>query len=173
MIHFGQMRCGKVDQFGNLFHVVSEFFQVNFIPVIPLRSYLVLHGAPPGSEIPIPLSGKSVLMGYLRTALVLLILYNSYTCVFDMVRYLARRDAAGPVAMAQAELRLERALNSLALVAGLGVFFGLTYRFSRPRFTRVLELAALIGMTEEDLADYLAEGRLPTVPGTPPGTQPD
>jgi hypothetical protein len=161
MIHFGQMRCGKVDQVENLFHVVSEFFQINFIPVVPLRSYLVLHGAPPGSEIAIPLNGKSVLMGYIRTALVLLVLFNSYTCVRNLASYLSRRDAARPAVAAQVELRLERALNSLALVTGLVIFFGLTYRFSRPRFARVQELAALIGMTEEDLADYLARGSLP------------
>ncbi len=167
MIHFGQMRCGKVDQFGSLFHVVSEFFQINFIPVVPLRSYLILHGAPPGSEIAIPLSGKSVLMAYVRTGLVLLILFNSYTCVRNLAIYAAQRNPARPAAIVQAELRLEAALNSLALVTGLVIFFGLSYRFSRPRFARVLELAALIGMTEEDLADYLMRGSAPTLSEAP------
>src|SRR5262245_6575288 len=97
MLHFGHMRCGKVDQFAGLFHVVTEFFHVNFLPLVPVRSFLVAGAAPAGSpagEMPIRISAKSVLTAWVRAALVLLILFNVFALVANLIRWAA--TWAGP-----------------------------------------------------------------------------
>jgi hypothetical protein len=44
MFIFGGRLFGKVEQVPGLFHVATQFFHVNFIPLIPTKSWLVLHG---------------------------------------------------------------------------------------------------------------------------------
>jgi hypothetical protein len=44
MIVFGGRLFGKVDQVPGLFHVATQFFHVNFVPLVPTKSWLVLHG---------------------------------------------------------------------------------------------------------------------------------
>ena len=154
MLHFGQMRCGKVDQFAGLFHVVTEFFHVNFVPLVPVRSFLVptldvpLMGGT-GGEVPIKLSVKSVLTAWVRTALVLLVLFNVLFFLGNLVRWVvtwARPGAAPPP-----EMLPDALLNPLALAIGFAIFLGLTYRFSKAGYDRAVELAALLGLTEDDL----------------------
>lgn len=151
MIHFGQMKCGKVDQFGRLFHVVSEFFHVNFVPIIPLRTLLVRGETSSGDEIaamPIRMSLKSVAAAWVRTALVLLILFQGLAMLRDLTRLLF-------VPALRKEGAWDAVLNPLYLVIGCLIFFFLTYRFTRPSWARTLHLAALLGMTEEDLDAHL------------------
>ena len=44
MIIVGGRLFGKVDQVPGLFHVATEFFHVNFVPLVPTRSWLVMQG---------------------------------------------------------------------------------------------------------------------------------
>ena len=44
MFVFGNRLFGKVDQVPGLFHVATKFFHVNFVPLVPTKSWLVLHG---------------------------------------------------------------------------------------------------------------------------------
>ncbi len=170
MIHFGQMKCGKVDQFGELFHVVSDFLHVNFVPFIPLRSHLVLPGA--GAEggdalLPIPLSLKSVLTAWARTVLVLLILLNSFVLLrnlFGLWQFLVVPGRRRGGLAAQPEIMLDAVLNPLWLVIGFVIFFALTYRFSKASWTRALHLATVAGLSEEHLDDHLARLRAPAPP---------
>lgn len=161
MIHFGEMKCGKVDQFGKLFYVVSDFFHVNFVPLIPLRSHLMLTEPPAGTEeeqLQIRMSVKSVLMAWIRTALVLLVLVNGIAVLRNLTRlvfFVKPGQAPRPEAVWDA------VLNPLWLVVGFLIFFGLTYRFSRASWTRALHLAALVGLTEEDLDAHLLRLRSP------------
>jgi hypothetical protein len=158
MIHFGQMKCGKVDQFGKLFHVVSDFFHVNFIPLVPLRSYLVLNTAARDSEeaqFPLPMSLKSVLAAWVRAALIVLILLNTLACLRGLPRLLLDQRDHRPAQAARRQAALDGVINPLALVVGFAIFLGLSYRFSRANFTRALHLGALLGLTEEDLDAHL------------------
>src|SRR5438128_80911 len=71
LIVFGQKNYGKVDQVPGLFHVVTEFFHLYYVPVIPLKSYLMLDGD--GAAVhraPIKLNLKSILMAWLRALFV-------------------------------------------------------------------------------------------------------
>lgn len=162
MVHFGQMRCGKVDHWGGLFHVVTEFFHANFIPLLPLRSFLVLRSASgkrPDAEVPVPLSWKSVWAGWLRTVLVLLLLLSVLQFCGDLFRWVTNPPVlrGAPV---KPEARFAAVIDSLALTFALAVFFGLTYRFTRASRNRAVELAARLGLSEDDLDAHLA-GDLP------------
>lgn len=45
MLIFGGRLFGKVEQVPGLFHVATQFFHVNFVPLVPTKSWLVLHGS--------------------------------------------------------------------------------------------------------------------------------
>lgn len=167
MIHFGQMKCGKVDQFGRLFHVVSDFFHVNFVPVIPLRSYLVLEGAASGAEasqLPIRMSFKSVLTAWVRATFVLLMIVNGIAVLRGFFRLVV---AGKPGLAARPEAAWDAVLNPLWLVVGFAIFFALTYRLSKPTWARALHLAALLGLTEQDLDAHLARLHAPRYEAEP------
>jgi hypothetical protein len=44
MFVFGGRLFGKVDQVPGHFHVATQFFHVNFVPLVPTKSWIVLHG---------------------------------------------------------------------------------------------------------------------------------
>lgn len=65
----GEHMYGYVDRVPGLCHVATQFFHINFVPLFPLGTYLILEGAnpqqgPQGKRI--PMSAKSVLLGYFR-----------------------------------------------------------------------------------------------------------
>jgi hypothetical protein len=69
VIVWGTTHAGKVDEVpGGMFHVVTRFGHVYYIPLIPTASYLVLDTTADGgfNGAPIPLSFKSMLAGWLR-----------------------------------------------------------------------------------------------------------
>jgi hypothetical protein len=70
MVHIhGRHLYGKVDHMPGLFYVSTEFWHLNFVPLIPLRSYIVLDrskNAQNCSRKQVPLRLKSVFVGYLR-----------------------------------------------------------------------------------------------------------
>lgn len=69
-IVWGTRMMGKVDAVAGVGHVATKFFYVQFVPLIPLETYLVfrevgenIHG------VRIPFSPKSILTAWLRTGL--------------------------------------------------------------------------------------------------------
>ncbi len=65
----GERLYGYVDRVPGLFFVASKFFHFNFVPIFPLGSFLVLEKSlqnGPKTEIRIPMSWKSVFVGYFR-----------------------------------------------------------------------------------------------------------
>lgn len=67
MLVFGTRLFGGTDEVPGLFSVSTKFAHIDFLPLCPLGSYLVLKrqfGSYSGIEI--PLSGKSVALGYIR-----------------------------------------------------------------------------------------------------------
>jgi hypothetical protein len=65
-IVMGVARAGKVDVAPDLFHVESDFGHVYYVPIIPLKSFLVLKPHLGQREVAIPLSFKSIFFGWLR-----------------------------------------------------------------------------------------------------------
>lgn len=65
----GEHLYGQVDRVPGLFYVSTLFWHFNYIPIVPLRSYIVLDGSEDGDTFhgkKIPFQLKSVLVGYLR-----------------------------------------------------------------------------------------------------------
>jgi hypothetical protein len=69
VIIWGSVNAGKVDEVpGGMFHVVTRFGHLYYVPLIPMGSFIVLEKMSDGSfnGAPIPLSFKSILAGWIR-----------------------------------------------------------------------------------------------------------
>jgi hypothetical protein len=148
VVFFGTRMYGKVDHCPGLFYVATRFFYLQFVPLIPVGSYLVIDGTESErgmSGASIGLSGKSVFFTYLRTALML-----------------------GGVSLAIAAVVLgiqaaERQLSWLpALGLGVGaivcfILFPLTYKISRASPARAVYLAERAGIDLRVVAEHFLE----------------
>lgn len=67
VVFFGTQMYGKVDKVPMLGHVATSFFYLQFVPLVPLGSYLVLDDGQ--GHIGVGFSFKSLLVAWLRTAL--------------------------------------------------------------------------------------------------------
>jgi hypothetical protein len=66
---FGDHLFGQIQRVPGLFFVSTMFFHINYVPLFPQRSYLVLEGSEKDEHfqgVQIPLNLKSVFAGYLR-----------------------------------------------------------------------------------------------------------
>ncbi len=68
IVFYGTQFYGKVDKVPMLGHVATSFFYIQFVPMIPLGSYLVLENGQ--GSVGVGFSFKSLLVAWLRTALV-------------------------------------------------------------------------------------------------------
>jgi hypothetical protein len=69
VVIWGTTHAGKVDQVpGGMFHVVTRFGHVYYVPLFPTASFLVLEETPDGGfqGAQIPFSFKSALAGWMR-----------------------------------------------------------------------------------------------------------
>lgn len=69
IIIYGERSYGKVDRVPGVCYVLTVFAHLNFLPLFPLRSYIVLEGTESGGEFrgkQIGISVKSMLAGYVR-----------------------------------------------------------------------------------------------------------
>src|SRR3954470_304932 len=73
VIIWGTTHAGKVDEVPGLFHVVTQFGHLYYIPLIPTGSYIVLEKNSDGGfrGASIPISFKSWLVAWLREACIL------------------------------------------------------------------------------------------------------
>jgi hypothetical protein len=65
----GKRLCGKVDRVPGLFYVSTMFFHIDYVPLVPVSSFLVFEGTEQGEQfrgMQIKMSGRSVLAGLLR-----------------------------------------------------------------------------------------------------------
>ena len=64
----GVRLAGKVDAIPHVGHVATRFFHLYYVPLIPLGTFLIPPGASDESDgTPLPLSWKSVIVGWLRS----------------------------------------------------------------------------------------------------------
>ena len=136
---FGTKTYGKVDHLPGLFYVSTAFFHVNFVPLFPTGSYLIIDdGKERGMKI--GMSGKSIAFAWLRA----LALAGGVALIGFGVFELAEREMPPALIM---------------ILAGiLGVlFFFLSYRLARPGPRRALRIASEAGIAPEVLARYFVE----------------
>src|SRR5262245_33561731 len=145
IVVWGTRLYGKVDRVPGLFYVSTHFFYAQFIPLFPTSSYLIIDGTEGGQGfqgVKIPMSGKSVLFGYLRATLFIGVL----VLVGFGIAKLAKDTNTGI------------ALIAAGLVCGL--MFPLSYRFARPSAQRALRLAAHAGIEPEVVAKHFVGANL-------------
>ena len=142
MIVFGTRMYGKVDQVPGLFHLATEFFHIQFVPLGPTRTFLVLDG--PGNRgVRLGLSGKSILFAYIRAACAVVAVIG----VIGGFTELTKNAAASLVHF---------------VIAALCVpLFLLTYWLSRPTPFRAYRLAMKAGLPMGMLAEHYAKTLTP------------
>jgi hypothetical protein len=150
MVIHGSRLYGKVDQVPGLFYVATMFFHIQFVPLIPYQSMLLLDApkaAGQGRGICIGLSGKSILFTWLRTASLLggiILAFSTLACAIEVLRGRAGQ-LPGPL------------VGLAGLAAACFLFFWASYRLSRAGVARALKLATQAGIAPEILAQHFAE----------------
>ena len=138
-IVFGQNKYGKVDRVPGLFHVVTEFFHIYYVPLIPLKSYLMFE-ASQGST-PISLHLRSVLMGWARALLICVSLGSVIAGLVKLSEHFADKK----------DTPTEDFVVPF-VVAGACVFvYWLSTRFTRASYERALALAEQLGLEPEHI----------------------
>jgi hypothetical protein len=144
IVFWGERLYGKVDQIPGLFYVGTKFFYFQFIPLFPVRSYLVFVGHE-DRGVPIGLSWKSVLFAYLR---VIFVLIAALAAGIALVVFLKVGKHQDPWRVGGVPAGLSVLLILLTL---------LSYRLSRAGALRALKLAAQANISPEVLAQYFID----------------
>jgi hypothetical protein len=133
---------GKVDQVPGLFHLATEFFHIQFVPLGPTRTFLMLEG--PGNRgVRLALSGKSILFAYTRAAFAVIAVVG----LIGGFAELTKNPTASVV--------------YLVIAASCVPFFLLTYWLSRPTPFRAYRLAMKAGLPMGMLAEHYAKTLTP------------
>jgi len=147
LIH-GTRLYGKVDQVPGLFYVATQFLYVQFVPLIPLGSYLVMDQARRRkgfSGCKIGLSGKSVLFAWGRLALLLCGAAGVIAGIVEVVEGLDK-----------APHRLLDSLVPLGFAAVVFILLYCSYRFAHAGPERALRLAEKAGIPLEVIVEHFA-----------------
>src|SRR5262249_10119139 len=143
---FGTRNFGKVDHVPGLFYLSTEFFHVNFVPLVPTGTHLVIDGSESGDGfrgVKIGMSGKSIFFTYLRAACV----------VGSILAFIF-----GFIDVANGQTSTGVALIAAGIVAT--VLMILSYKLARPSPERALRLAQEAGIAPEVVAQFFVESGL-------------
>lgn len=150
IIIWGSYYCGKCDEVPRLCHVETHFGHLYYIPLIPMGSYAVFGRSPDGSiqGVPLGISFKSVLLGWLRAACVL----GAIGGAVGIILSLAEKQRVGPAILC--------GLLSVGCVLGFIATKKLKI-FTRAGYNRAIELAQRAGVSPVHmLMIEVAYGRL-------------
>ena len=140
VVIWGSRLYGKVDVVPGFFHVATRFGHIYYLPLIPMKSFVVLGQA--GDEftgVPIPLSFKSILLAWLRAALLLAAIVMTFAALVN----LGERDQT-------------LWMYSAAFAATAAVLFGIAtwHRIAtRASLHRACALGEAVGLNEEGMAE--------------------
>lgn len=154
-VHFGQHYYGKVDVVPDLCHVATRFFHVNFVPLIPLETSIILAGSD-GSDrsrtVKTSLSLKSILTAWLRAVLYVVALAGVVLGILVTVDYLHQGRGVGQSAV----------VGVWGVAGGAAFALVLTYWFNRASYDRTLRLAEEIGLKPDEVDRFLtSRGQAP------------
>lgn len=134
----GNQLYGRVDKIPGLFSVATKFFHLYYVPLIPFESWLIIDGTETAEGFQgrkISLSGKSILLAWMRAAAVVCSIgavFWGLIAVADM----NKKGVTSPVSAA------------LLLVSSLFMYWVST-RLGRPNFARSVLLAEELGLPAE------------------------
>jgi hypothetical protein len=139
IVVWGTTHAGKVDEVpGGMFHVVTRFGHLYYVPLIPMSSFVVLEKTAEGGfrGTQIPLSFKSLLAGWLRAFCVVALIGAGVGLLFTLVDKRSPPLAwVGPVAI------------GLFASATLVMTYKLAF-FTQASYERAKELARHIGLSD-------------------------
>jgi hypothetical protein len=147
----GHRLHGKVDDVPNLFYVKTMFRHAYFVPFIPVGSYLLLYKLDPSGNyqgVQIPLRWKSIFITWFRMVTGLFIaIFASLSIAFL---------TGGP--------RIVWHIVGLCAFASLALIclYAATYCLQKASYSRKLELAQLLEISDEELDNAIQRSR-----GTP------
>jgi len=142
MIVWGTRLFGGVDKVPGVCHVATKFFHIWYIPLVPTQSYVVIAGSETGKGwrgIPIDMSGKSVLAGYLRGAAII-------AAVISIIRVITAHQEDASTAI----------VSGLIAAVSVGLYFVL-WR-GRASQERARELAAIMKLDPAAVDQLYASG---------------
>ena len=144
MLFYGTRWCGKVDRVPGLCYVRTRFFHLQFVPLIPLASYLLIEGTNEERGVPIPLSIKSILTAWIRTALVGIAVGYAVAAVVHVFMLLTKHEAS-----------MVRLLESVGWMGGACLVYWMTVCFSRAGYRRAIKLGRYLGLEPAIVERYL------------------
>ena len=138
VIIWGSRLMGKVDVVPGLFHVATRFGHLNFLPLVPMGTYLILSQDGSGFRgMPIGFSFKSMMMAWVRTGLFIAAVIVSILAMVEV-----------------ADGKNQSWVIRVSIAVGLWAVFALTWHriASRASFRRACQLGELVGLNEEGFA---------------------
>ena len=157
VVFYGTRLYGKVDQVPGVFYVATRFVYLQFIPLFPVGSVLIIDGTESDegySGAALGLSGKSILFTYLR---LILLLGGIIVGIVGVVELISALDNQGRGSIWEAASWL--GFCPLMLAA-----WWFSYRWSHAGEARALMLAQLAGIPPEVIVEHFAPS------GQPPAT---
>jgi hypothetical protein len=146
---FGTRLYGKVDQVPGLFHVATQFVHVDFIPLVPVKSWLVFDSTVQGENfrgIPLGWHGKSIFFAWLRLGSLVGGVAALVVAAIFGVQVLDRHPEKLPLALA-----------CVVLAPILFGLFGVSYCLSAAGPMRALKIAGRHGIKPEVVAQFFAD----------------
>jgi hypothetical protein len=153
IVIYGQAAYGKVDKVPNLFHVCTQFYHLYYIPLVPLRSYLVRADAEDEvglQGVEVPLCFRSVLAGWLRAALILCVVIGVGIGLSHLI------EVCGANRM---KVQISSVVVPFAVAAAAGLVWWLSHQLAFASRKRALELGAKL-----DLPPHVIEQLVPPQP---------
>jgi hypothetical protein len=135
----GTRLVGKTDVVPGLCYVRTQFGHFLWIPIIPLQTFVILHGSEGDGEFqgkPISMSFKSVLFGWLRTGAIFAGLIGIVLLALGAIGYLNEQEMEA----------LGSTIFGVVMVAGAVLVYWMCGHFSRASRQRGYQLAKELGL---------------------------
>ncbi len=137
---FGTRSFGKCDKVGALFYVVTQFFHINFVPLIPTKSYIVLKGSESGGRfrgMQFGLCGRSILHAYARAGSIIGIAVGLIGSICTLA------------AVGKTGGDLPLLLTFFVVLVASAIILVVSYTSAKASYVRALELAEQIGIPND------------------------
>ena len=129
LIIWGKRNYGTTDQVPGIFHIETNFFHIWFIPLFPLKTFLILG---PNRGVQIPVSSKSAWVVYLR-------MFSVLGLIVSWINVMATIGNAIPVIP----------VVFFALFCGLCYFAFAGKQLKLASYERAIELCSHLGAHED------------------------
>ena len=157
---YGTRYLGKINVVPGLFHVATKFFHINFVPLVPLGSAIVIensdHKMANGQlgilAVKLPFNWQSFFMAYFRTILWVCLLASIFFLGVNLIPLSKGVPPADYYGLSGLNLL---SANALAVAVSCALLYW-SHRGSVASRERALELGQLAGFSEQLVIEQLA-----------------